>query len=84
MKIPNYDVKREDNSNSLNDFLNEDFRMLIAGQTRCGKTNTLMHMIRKPLIFYDKIYFYSSNCHHDKIQDLERLMSLFPAPRVVA
>ena len=49
--------------------------MLIAGQTHCGKTNTLMHMIRKPLIYYDKIYFYSPNCHQDKIQDLERLMS---------
>ena len=75
MKISNYDIKGKDNSHSLNDFLNEDFRMLIAGQTRCRKTNTLMHMIRKPLIYYEKIYFYSPNCHQDKIQDLERLMS---------
>ena len=37
MKIPNYDIKRKDNSHSLNDFLNEDFRMLMLGQTRCGK-----------------------------------------------
>ena len=46
--------------------------MLIAGQTRCGKTNTSMHMIRKPLMYYDTIYFYSPNCHQDKIQDLKK------------
>ena len=45
-------------SHSLNDFINEDFRMLIAGQTCCGKTNTLMQMIRKPLIYYYKFIFF--------------------------
>ena len=34
-----------------------------------------MHVIRKPLIYCDKIYFYSPNCHQDKIQDLEKLMT---------
>ena len=41
--------------------------------TRCGKTNTLMHMIRKPLIYYHKIHFYSPNCHQDKIQDFKKI-----------
>ena len=37
MKIPNYDINQKKSSKRLNDFLDEDFRMLIAGQTRCGK-----------------------------------------------
>ena len=52
MKIPNYDSKQKKIKNiKLCDFLDEDFRMLIAGQTRCGKTNTLMHMISKLMVF---------------------------------
>lgn len=40
MKIPNYDIDQKTSSRKLNDFLNEDFRMLITGQSGCGKTNT--------------------------------------------
>lgn len=75
MKIPNYDVKTNNSSSKrLNDIFDEDFRLLIAGQTRCGKTNTLMHTLRKPLVYYDKIYIYSPNHHQDKIEDFKKLM----------
>ena len=75
MKIPNYDIKQNNNSSRrLNDIFDEDFRLLIAGQTRCGKTSTLMHILRKPVVYYDKIYIYSPNEHQDKIQDFKKLM----------
>jgi len=48
--------------------------MLIAGQTRCGKTNTLTHILRTPLVYYDKIYIFSPNQHQDKLQDFQKLM----------
>ena len=48
--------------------------MLISGKTRCGKTNTVMHILRKPLVYYDKIYFYTPNQHQDKIVSLKKLM----------
>ena len=72
MKIPNYDRKTQETHK--NNFFDEDFRLLIAGETGCGKTNTLMHILRKPLAYYDKIHFYSPNLHQDKIQDLQKLM----------
>ena len=33
-----------------------------------------MHMLRTPLVYYDKIYLYTPNQHQDKIQDLEKIM----------
>ena len=75
MKIPNYDIKQNNSSSRrLNNIFDEDFRLLIAGQTRCGKTNVLMHILRKPLVYYDKIYIYTPNHHQEKIQDLKKLM----------
>ena len=74
MKIPNYDRKTKENSKKLNNIFDEDFRLLIAGESGCGKTNTLMHILRKPLVYYDKIYIYSPNLHQDKIQDFKDLM----------
>ena len=54
MKIPNYDrTKYGKQGIKLNNFLDGDYRMLITGQSLCGKTNTLMHMLRKPLVYYD-------------------------------
>ena len=47
---------------------------MIAGESGCGKTNTLMHILRKPLVYYDKIYIYSPNHHQEKIQDLKEIM----------
>ena len=73
MKIPNYDRTKE-NSKKLNNIFDEDFRLLIAGESGCGKTNTLIHILRKPLAYYDKIYMYSPNLHQEKIQDLKELM----------
>ena len=49
-------------------------KFLIAGESDCGKTNTLMHILRKPLVYYDKIYIFSPNLHQEKIQDLQELM----------
>ena len=75
MKIPSYDTeKKENNKHILNDFLTEDFRVLISGQSNCGKTNLLMHMLRFPLVLYDKIIFYTNNSHQDKLQDFKTLM----------
>ena len=48
--------------------------MLITGQSKCGKTNTLMHMLRTPLVYYDKVNLYTPNQHQDKIQDLAKVM----------
>ena len=74
MKIPNYDKKQNATSKKLNNIFDEDFRLLIAGESGCGKTNTLVHILRKPLVFYDKIYIYSPNHHQEKIQDLKEIM----------
>ena len=73
MKIPNYDTKSPSSKGNKN-FLDEDFRMLVSGQTRCGKTNVVMRLLRKPLVYYDKIHFYTPNQHQDKIVDLKELM----------
>ena len=62
MKIPNnYDKKHKESKRNLDDFLDEGFRMLITGQTRSGKTNTLMQILRQPLVDYDKIFIYTPN-----------------------
>ena len=73
MKIPIYD-KTKETSKKLNNIFDEDFRLLITGESGCGKTNTLMHILRKPLVYFDKIYIYSPNLHQEKIQDLQELM----------
>ena len=56
----------------MNKFLDEEYRMLVCG--KLGKTNTVMYMLRKPLVFFDKIYLYTPNEHQDKIQDLKSVM----------
>ena len=33
-----------------------------------------MHILRQPLVYYDKIYIYSPNLHQEKIQDFKDLM----------
>ena len=68
MKIPNYGTNKNGKQNTkLNDFLDEDYRMLITGQSKCGKTNTLMHMLRTPLVYYDKLYYFGPNSQQNKI-----------------
>lgn len=57
MKILNYDANKNGKQNKrLNNFLDEDYKMFITNLSKCGKTNTLMHMLRTPLVYYDKIY----------------------------
>ena len=67
MKIPNYDTNTNPTAKRrLNNFgLDEDFRMLIAGQSGCQKTNALMHLLRTPLVFY---HIFSPNLHQDKLK----------------
>ena len=59
MEIPNYDKKETTNNfKQLYDYMPDRcFRMLICGKPGCGKTNTVLHMLIKPLIYYDKILF---------------------------
>ena len=68
MKIPNYDTNKNGEQNTkLNNFLDEDYRMLITGQSKCGKTNTLMHMLRTPPVYYGKLYYFGPNSQQNKI-----------------
>ena len=69
MKIPNYDTNTKENSKKINNIFDEDFRL-----SGCGKTNTLMHILQQPLVYYDKIFIYSPNLHQEKIQDFQELM----------
>ena len=73
MKIPNYDCQTK-KKRKLNDFLDEDYRMLVCGQSKCGKTNTVIHMLRKPLVYYNKIYMYTPNQHQEKTHDFKSLI----------
>ena len=70
MDIPNYDNKTKSTKEKfyqLEDYMPDQyFRMLICGATGTGKTNTLIHMLLKPLIYYGKIYLYAKNLEHDK------------------
>ena len=76
MKIENYDVKKSvSESRRLNDILSKYYRMSISGPSNCGKMNTLMNILRKPLVYYDKCYIYTSNPQQDKIQDFMKLTS---------
>ena len=73
MEIPNYDSNRSKSGTfrQLYPFMPDScFRMLICGNSGSGKTNTLMHMLRKPLIYYDKLYLYAKNLEQPKYQDL--------------
>ena len=73
MEIPNYDVKGDKDSNftQLHSFMPDRcFRMLICAPSGSGKTNLLLHMINKPLLFFDKIYLYAKNLQQNKYQYL--------------
>ena len=50
------------------------FRMLICRKTGCGKTDTVLHMLIKPLIYYDKIYLYSKNLEQEKYTYLSKIL----------
>ena len=75
VNIPNYDTGiSEKPKRRLNNFLNEEYRMLVAGASGSGKTNTVVHMLREPLVHYNKVILYTPNPHQDKIKDLKRVM----------
>ena len=44
--------------------------MLICGPSESGKTNALVHMLLKPLIYYEKVYLYAKNIDQEKYQFL--------------
>ena len=78
MEIPNYDSVDYSNKKykQLFPFMPSDtFWMLICGNSGCGKTNLLYHMLIKPLLHYDEIYLYARNLHQDKYQNLIRKMN---------
>ena len=52
----------------------DTFRMLICGNSGCGKTNLLYHMLIKPMLHYDKIYLYAKNLEQDEYQNLLEVM----------
>ena len=59
MEIPNYDKKETTKFKQLYDYMPDKcFRILICGKSGGGKTNTVLHMLIKPSIYYDKIYLY--------------------------
>ena len=72
MLIPNYDNlidKKKNNFKQLYNYMpSKSFRMLICGPSGSGKTNVLVHMLLKPLIYYDKIYLYAKNIDQEKYQ----------------
>lgn len=76
MDIPNYDSKNNKNNfERLYNFMPKQvFRLLICGCSGCGKTNTLLHMLLKPLIYYDKLYLYAKNLEQSKYQRLTENM----------
>ena len=59
-------VKGKKKDRRLNEFLGEDWRGLICGQSNCGKANLLMDILRKPLVYCDQIYYYGHNPHQKK------------------
>jgi len=71
MLIPNYDnlLNKKNNFKQLHNFMpSKSFRLLICGPSGSGKTNALVHMLLKPLIYYDKVYLYAKNIDQDKYQ----------------
>ena len=79
MEIPNYDKGIDANTKykQLYDYMpNAPFRMLMASPSDSGKTNTLIHMLQAPLVFYDKIYLYERNLEQKKYQQLSDLFDM--------
>ena len=76
MEIPNYDKKETTNNfKQLYNFMPDRcFWMLICGKSGCGQTNTVLHMLTQPFIYYDKIYLYSKNLEQEKHTDLSKTL----------
>ena len=54
---------------------NDTSRMLICGNSGCGKTNLLFHMLMEPLLYYDEIHLYAKNLEQEKYQELMNKMN---------
>ena len=73
MDIPNYDrgEKSDNGFKQLHKYMPKNtFRMLLAGNSGSGKTNTLMHILQAPLVYYDQIHLYAKNLDQDKYINL--------------
>ena len=69
MFIPKSDNKKKNNFKQLYNYMpSKSFRMLICGPLGSGKMNAVVHMLLKPLIYYDKIYLYAKNIDQEKYQ----------------
>ena len=77
MEIPNYDSGTKNKKfKQLYPYMpNDTFRMFICGNSGNGKTNTLYHMLIKPLLYYDEIYLYAKNLDQEKYQNLTNKMN---------
>ena len=51
-------------------------RILICGKSGCGKTYTVLHMLIKQLIYYDKIYLYSKNLEQEQYTHLSKTLEI--------
>ena len=71
MKIPNYDSESVADKTRHKSLLGNDFRMLVCGSSGCGKTNTLMHISKNPLCYYDQIIICTPNKDQDKLVSLK-------------
>ena len=71
MKLTNYDPGffKSDYKQGHPCLPDDFFRMLICGPSNSGKTNLLLIMIYKLLVF-DKIYLFSKNLHQNKYETL--------------
>ena len=67
MKNPNYDSEFVAEKTKHKSLLGNDFRMLVCGSSGCGKANTLMHIIKKSLCYYDHIIIDAFNKDQDKL-----------------
>ena len=79
MEIPNYDKGIDANTKykQLYDYMpNAPFRMLMASPSGSGKTNTLVHILEAPLVFYDKVYLYARNLEQENYQQLSDLFDM--------
>ena len=76
MKIPNYDKKETSNNfKQLYDYMPDRcFRMLICGKSGSWKTNTMLHMLIKSLVYYNKICLYSKNLEQEKYALLSKIL----------
>ena len=78
MEIPNYDFNEDENTNfkQLERYMpDKPFKMLIGGNSGCGKTNLLYHMIMKPLLYYDQIHLYAKNLEQEKHKHMIETMN---------